>query len=159
MKRNSDIDLMVERAVEDAGSRRKQPRPPQEPERRYVFNGDPQRTTAGYAVRTNRRAVRRRRSTFGIILSLFAAGVAIVLYINNIVAVNRLAHEVNDLQTRLNTLTQNNEILEADIHRKSARERVSTIATEQIGLRVPKDPPQFFDVDEDRVNGIAQSDE
>jgi cell division protein FtsB len=164
MKRTSDIDQMVERAEEDAGLRRKrphpsQPPPPQEPERRYVFNGDPQRSTAGYAIRTNRRAVRRRRSTFGIIVTLFAAGVAIVLYISNIIAVNRLAHEVESLRDRYNVIVQANQVLEAEIDKKSALERVSAIATGQLGLREAKDPPQYFDVDDDRVKSINESDE
>ena len=163
MKRNSEIDLLVERAEEDAGLRRKRPQPlpppPPEPERRYVFNGDPQRSTAGYAVRTNRRAVHRRRSTFSIIVTLFAAGVAIVLYISNIIAVNRLAHDVEALRAAYNTIVQVNQVLQADIDKKSALERISAIATGQIGLREAKDPPQFFDVDEDRVKSITESDE
>ncbi len=159
MKRSADIDLLVERAEEDASRRRTRPAavPAPEPERRYVYNGDPQRSTAGYAVRTNRRAIRRRRSTFGIILTLAAAAVAIVLYIGNIVAVNRLAHDVEALRTQWNSLVQNNQVLEAQISRQSALERVSTIATEQLGLRVPKDPPQFFDVDEERVADMTDS--
>lgn len=159
MKRSGDIDLMVERAEEDAGLRKTRPQPGQEREHRYVFNGDPQRTTAGYAIRTNRRAVKRRRSTFSIVLSLFAAGTAIVLYINNIMAVNRLAHEIDRLRTQYNTVTQANQILQADIDKKSALERVSAIATEQLGLRNPSTPPQMFDVDEDRVSSITESGE
>jgi|WetSurMetagenome_2_1015567.scaffolds.fasta_scaffold09847_2 hypothetical protein len=163
MKRSGEVDQLVARAEEDAGLRRKRPRkrqePEQEQERRYVFNGDPQRTTAGYAIRTNRRAVKRRRSTFSIILVLFAAGTAIVLYISNIVAVNRLAHEIEELRTRYSSVTQANEILEADIDKKSALERVSAIAIQQLGLQHPKEPPQMFDVDDDRVRSIIESGE
>jgi cell division protein FtsL len=159
MKRSGDIDLMVERAEEDAGLRKKRPPPGREKERRYVFNGDPQRTTAGYAIRTNRRAVKRRRSTFSIILTLFAAGTAVVLYINNIMAVNRLAHEIDRLRTQYSAVTQANQVLQADIDKKSALERVSAIATEQLGLRNPSTPPQMFDVDEERVNSITESGE
>jgi cell division protein FtsL len=156
MKSANGIDLLVQRAEEDAKLRRAPADRRIEQERRYVFNGDPQRSVAGYAVRTNRRAVRRRRSTFSLILILFAAGAAIVLYISNILAVNRLAHEVNGLQTRYDKLVQANQVLKAEIDRKSALDRVGGIATEQLGLRFARTPPEALEVDEERVRELTE---
>jgi len=156
MKRTGDIALLVERAEDDAKLRRTRPQQPDEQERRYVFNGDQRQPVAGYAVRPNRRAIRRRRSTFSIILILFAASGAIVLYISNIVAVNRLTHEVNNLQVQHARLVQANQVLKAEIGRKSALERVGTIATEQLGLQFEKDPPEWLEVDQERVRSITE---
>jgi len=156
MKRTGDITLLVERAETDAKLRRTRPQQPEEQERRYVFNGDHRQPVAGYAVRPNRRAIRRRRSTFSIILILFAASSAIVLYISNIVAVNRLTHEVNSLQMEYTKLVQASDVLKAEIGRKSALERIGTIATGQLGLRFAKDPPEWFEVDQERVRSITE---
>jgi hypothetical protein len=164
MKRSEDVNLLIERAEEDAGLRRpgkKASAPPPAPQRekRYVFNGDTPRSTAGYARRLNRRAVQRHRSTFGIIVTLAALGVCAVLYIGNIVAVNRLAHEVERLRAHYNDLLRENQILAADIDRKSGLERVTTIAGDKLGLVNPKEPAQLFDVDEERERSMAESGE
>ena len=68
-------------------------------ENRYIYNGDRQRTVAGYTVRQNP-GVRpaERYSTFNIIIGLFAIGILVVLYINNTIAVNELLGDINTLQ-------------------------------------------------------------
>ncbi|MGA9363802.1 MAG: septum formation initiator family protein [Bacteroidota bacterium] len=80
--------------------------------------------------------------------ALFLAAVVIVLYISNIIAVNRLAVEVSDLQQKYAAVMNGNEILRAEVNRRSSPERIGKIAVEQLGLQHPKQQPQVLDVDE-----------
>jgi len=95
---------------------------------------------------------KRRSSTFNTMAALFLAAVAIVLYISNIIAVNRLAVEVNDLQQKYAAVLNGNEILRAEINRRSSLERIGKIANEQLGLQHPEQQPQVLDVDEKLLN-------
>ena len=145
-----DVEELLERAKADSPALRKQPAR----EKRYVFNGDPQASTAGYAVRPNRKAIHRKVSTFNIILWLFGAGIAIVLYVNNIITINRLAFEVSQLQTKYDGITNTNAALRAEISRKSAWERIGKSATEQLGLKFPTEQPTLFDVDGNKAEEL-----
>lgn len=137
-----DIQEMSGRAQQDAA----RPVLP-DPERRQIYSGDPQRSIAGYAVSPNRKGVRRPRSTFNIIAVIFLCGVAVVLYISNILAVNRIAAEVNAVQVQLDRLVAANQILRAEIDRKSRWERIGRLAAE-MGLQHPGEQPAWFDVEE-----------
>src|SRR5512146_2191995 len=121
-----DIDLLLERAEADARESRKAPMR----DKRYIFNGDPQARNPGYAVRPNRKVTRRKISTFTIILWLFGFGIAIVLYVDNIIAINRLAFEVNQLQTKYDSVLNTNATLRAEVTRKAAFDLNGTTATE-----------------------------
>jgi cell division protein FtsL len=122
-------------------------------ERRLLYNGGDSETT-----RPNEPAhgglsfPKRRSSTFNTMATLFLAAVAIVLYISNIIAVNRLAVEVNDLQQKYAAVQNGNEILRAEINRRSSLERIGKIAGEQLGLEHPKQQPGVLDVDEKLMN-------
>lgn len=130
---------------------------PREPERRHIYSGDPQAHVAGYAVRANRKAVQRTRSTFNIILMLFGGGVAIVLYISNILAVNTLVREVSRLQAQYEKIASANQMLRAEIDGKSGLERIGKVATENLGLRYPEDQPVWFNVDEERLDEMKKN--
>src|SRR5512140_402662 len=145
-----DIDLLLERAEADARETRKAPAR----DKRYIFNGDPQARTPGYAVRPNRKAVHRKVSTFNIILWLFGVGIAIVLYVDNIITINRLAFDVNQLQTRYDAIMNTNATLRAEVTRKAAWERIGKNATEQLGLMFPTEQPTLFDVDQDKIESL-----
>ena len=121
----------------------------QEKERRYIFNGEPRPSTSGYAVRQNRRGTRRRISTFTLILGMFALGIASVLYINNILAVNQLALDVVQLEHKLQEIRNVNESLRADVSTKSALDQLAAKASAQLGLRYATEQPVFFPIDED----------
>jgi cell division protein FtsL len=158
-RRDEDADTLLKRAEADTR------------ERRYIYGGDartgapfrpagagrpapgggPPPVTPG---RTNRRVVRRRLSTSNIMLAIFAAGIAIVLYINNIIAVNRLAHEVNELQQAYDRLQSSNAALRADVNRKASMERISTVASKDLGLRHPADKPAEFPVDDEALESL-----
>jgi cell division protein FtsB len=144
------LDLLLERAEADARELRKAP----VRDKRYIFNGDPQARTPGYVVLPNRKVVRRKVSTFNIILWLFGVGIAIVLYVDNIITINRLAFEVNQLQTKYDTVMNTNATLRAEVTRKAAWERIGKNATEQLGLKFPTEQPTLFNVDQDKIESL-----
>jgi len=116
-------------------------------ERRYIYNGESRANVPGYAVRANRRGVRRRISTFYIILVLFASGVSIVFYINNIITVNQLAFEVSQLEQRYQSIHNLNADLQSQVTRKAALERIGVIAREQLNMQYPPAQPTPLDID------------
>lgn len=149
-KNAADVEELIERAGNDAAL----PVTETEREKRYIFGGDAQPRTPGYAIRQNKTGSRRKMSTFNIILLLFGSAVAIILYIGNIIAVNQLAVEVSQLQTKLDKIENTNAVLEAEINRKSGLERIGKIATEQFGLRYPKEQPTWLEVDEAKTRSL-----
>jgi cell division protein FtsL len=104
-------------------------------EHRYIFNGEPAPSVSGYVVRQNRGTIRRRWSTFNIILALFILGAAIVVYIDNIIVVNRLVVEVNALQAKVQRQLETNAALQAEVNRKASLERIGKIASESLGMQ------------------------
>jgi hypothetical protein len=124
-------------------------------ERRLVYGGA-RESTQGYTIRPNKRGIHRRRSTFKIVVALFCAGAAIVVYINNIITVNRLAAEVDTLKGRLNKITNTNAVLMAEINGKSGWERIGKLASEQ-GLRHAREHPAYFDIDTDMASRVEKT--
>jgi len=112
-------------------------------EQRYIFGGEPSPAVSGYAVRQNRRSVRRTFSTFNIIVALFALGFLVVLYIDNIIVVNQLVVDVNTLQHKYQRQSDSNATLQADVHRQSSLEQIGKIATGELGMQYPKEQPQL----------------
>lgn len=127
-----------------------------ERERRHIYGGDPQSKTPGYVMSPNRRAIRRRRSTFNIVLALFALGVCMVFYISNILAVNRIAAEVHELQMNHDKIQHSNQQLRAEIDRKSAWERINVTASRELSLRPPGEQPLWFSIDEEKVQQLRE---
>jgi cell division protein FtsB len=123
-------------------------------ERRYVYGGSPSRPPGPGPSRKNQRGVRRRVSTFSILLVLFGVGGASVLYISNLVAINRLSDEVNQLQKRYDAVENANAILRREINSKSAWEKISAVAVEKLGMRPAQAPPVWFDVDWDKIHEL-----
>jgi hypothetical protein len=126
-------------------------------ERRYIYNGEPRHSTSGYALRPNRPGTQHHVSTFSIILTLFGLGIAIVLYINNILAVNQLAVEREQLSRRLQEIRNLNQELQSDISRKAALERIGTVASEKLGLRYPTEQAVLFDIDDAKLETIESA--
>ena len=150
-KSPSHIDMVLERARAD--SMRPPPR-----DRTGSVSRDEQGEFAGYAVRPNRPATRRKVSTFAVILFLFALGTFSILYVSNIIAVNQLASDINALQTKYANVVNTNESLRAEIHRKSSWDRIGPIATNELHLRLPdpSEPAGTVSIDGDRVDEIAR---
>jgi cell division protein FtsL len=111
-------------------------------EQRYIFGGEPSPAVSGYAVRQNRRTVRRAFSTFNIIVALFALGLLVVLYIDNIIVVNQLVVDVNTLQRKFQRQIDSNATLQAEVHRQSSLQRIGDLATGQLGMQYPQEQAQ-----------------
>ena len=156
--RDGETELLLKRAEADKR------------ERRYIYGGDSgyARTTgaarhAGNArtaappvppARSNRRVIRRRISTTNVMLAIVAVGLAIVLYVNNIITVNRLAHDVNELQQSYDRLRSSNAALQADVNRKLAMERIGNVASRELGLHHPAEKPVEFPIDEEALEAL-----
>jgi len=125
-------------------------------ERRYIYNGETPRSTNGYVLRQNRRGVRRKVSTFNLIVVLLAIGLAIVVYVNNIIIINRLSAEVGRLQKRYDEIQNVNATLRAEVNKKAAWERIGTVAGEQLGLRYPTEQPVWIDVDQNKLEELKK---
>jgi len=127
---------------------------------RYIYNGgvasEPMGFSPNPARKTNKRAVHRKHSTFNIVSGLFLIAAACLLYTGNVIAVNQLMKEVNDLSVRYNAIASNNEVLKAEIARKSSLDRISTMAKDELGLINPKEPPVWFEVDQDKVDELTK---
>lgn len=126
------------------------------PDRRYIYTGDTRPTVPGYAVRANRRGVTRRISTFNIILLLVAAGAVIVFYVHNILAVNRLAVEISQLEQRYQSIMNANVTLQAEVTKKAALDRIGTVAGEKLNMRYPVEQPVWLDVDTENLPGLPR---
>ncbi len=123
-------------------------------EPRYVYSGGESaaspETLETIGSRGNRPVKRRRRSPFTIISIIAIGSLLSVFYVWNKITVDRLAVEVNDLQTQYEKILGANEILKAEINKKSSLERIGKAAT-QAGLIYPKDQPVWFTVSEDKL--------
>jgi cell division protein FtsL len=102
----------------------------------------------------NRRITQRKISTFSIILMLLGAAAAIVLYISNIIAVDRLHAEINSLQTQHQKIVSEQEILRAEVNRLASLERINRKAEEELGLVNPKDPPVWITADGEKIREV-----
>jgi hypothetical protein len=129
--------------------------PPPERERRYVYGGTTPSGWPAGALRPNRRGVRRKVSTFNIILLLFGIGGAIVFYVNNILSINRLASEVGQLEAEYVKIEGINGSLRSDVTRKSALENISPAAHDQLGLRASQTQQIWFTIDRDKLKELG----
>lgn len=125
-------------------------------ERRYIYSGEPPRLDGEQPLRRNRPVRRRKRSLFNIMFTLFVVSVFIVFYIWNKIIVNRLAVEVNDLQMQHEKILSANEVLRAEINKKSGLERIEKIAVSQLGLTYPKEQPVWFGFDTGRLDDMER---
>ncbi len=105
----------------------------------------------------NRRGARRAISPFNMILILLAVAVVSVLYISNVLAVGRLLIQNNTLEVKHRQLINDQEILRAQISRLESLERVEKVATEQLGLKPPTQPPVWLEVDPERVQEVQNA--
>jgi cell division protein FtsB len=122
-----------------------------------VLVRDPQSVTPGYAVRNNiRKPSKRKVKTTNVVGVMILFAIAALLYVGNVIAVNELAKEVNDQNARYNQVLGMNELLRAEINRKSSLDRIGLLAQEQLGMTNPKDAPVWFDVDREKETALTQ---
>ncbi|MGA9116411.1 MAG: hypothetical protein WB626_06530 [Bacteroidota bacterium] len=128
-------------------------RPSQHP---LVFNGDPPHRPAAYAVRPNRKGVRRPRSTGRIVMFLMLSGAGIVFYIHNILTVNETATEVSRLGRQMDSTLNRNRMLHKRRDSLSARERITGEAARRLGLRETEGTSVWIETDPARLpDGIT----
>ncbi len=124
---------------------------PELTERRLVYNGDTVAPQVEGIPRGNRPIKKRKRSPFNIVAIVVVVSLLIVVYVWNKLTVNRLAVEINDLQVQYQKIIYSNEILKAEINKKSGLERIGKIAADQLGMIYPKDQPVWFTVSQDKA--------
>lgn len=150
-----DVAALLHRAERDARSA--QTVAPSA-ERRYIYGGDPQEKIPGYAIRprNTKAGEPRKRSTFNIVAALFLAALVSVAYISNILAVNQLTVEVNRLQQQYEKIENANKVLQAEINRKSAWERIGNVAMQQLGMVYPKERPEQLEIEASRLEDFRE---
>ena len=104
----------------------------------------------------NRVVNKRKRSPFNLMLTMIGVAIAIVLYVGNVIAVQELLKDVSDEQARLQQILNEQEMLKAQINRMSSLERIRKMAEDNLGLHNPKGPPQWIQIDGDKVREIRQ---
>jgi hypothetical protein len=140
----SDIEAVLERArQEEAAARTPIPGP-----RLKTAKATKISDLDSPVLRVNRKAERRKYSTFNMILLLFGVATATVIYIGHIITVNRLAIDADRLTGEYDELIRIRTQLQAEIDRKSSRERIVGIATSQLGLRPPTGQANWIVLDE-----------
>ena len=75
-----------------------------------------------------------RISIFYVLLSLFLIAIVIVIYINNIIAVNQLAVQTNEIKSELNSVKQTNDFLRTEMEKLKSYERIKMISAEKLNL-------------------------
>ncbi|MDD8018222.1 MAG: septum formation initiator family protein, partial [Bacteroidota bacterium] len=115
------------------------------------YTQDPQARVPGYAVRPPARKITKRKvKTTNVVGVMILVAIVALFYVGNVIAVNNLAKEVNDLRIRHNQIVSMNEVLKAEINRKSSLDRISLLAQEQLGMSNPKEAPVWFEVDREK---------
>ncbi|MEE9186452.1 MAG: hypothetical protein V3U10_00280 [Bacteroidota bacterium] len=128
--------------------------------RRMFYDGDIQveSVLSGTAYRpVDPRQKKRKLSTFNVIVSLFVLALAAVLYVSNIIAVSHLSTEINTLEKRYQIVVNSNELLRAELNRKSSLERISRIAEEELGLNYPQEQPLWLEIDEELIERLESN--
>lgn len=109
------------------------------------------------ATGNNRPALRRKLSTFNLMLLLVGSAVAIVLYISNVIKVNQLLAEINRLDGQHRRILMDQELLRAQINKLSSLERIRKLGEENLGLRNPKEPPVWIQLDAARIRALEEA--
>ena len=141
------IETVLERAREEEATARASGTTP-----RGRFGGDARVADLDSPVlRVNRRAEKRKFSTFNMILLLLGIAAAIVVYIGHIISVNHLAIDAGKLDQQYSDLLRKRATLQAEIDRKSGRERIVNIASTRLGLQPPTGQAHWIVVEDGSV--------
>jgi len=104
----------------------------------------------------NKKVKTRKRSPFNVMVTMICVAIAIVLYVGNVISVQQLLKDVSDEQARLQQILNEQELLRAQINRMSSLERIRKMAEDDLGLHNPKGPPQWIEVDGNKVQDIQE---
>jgi sorbitol-specific phosphotransferase system component IIC len=127
---------------------------------RPIYGGDavlydPQADAPGYAVKPERKPAVRKTKTSSIMFVLFFVVVGCLFYTSTVIGVLRMGREMNELAMRYSTILSTNEVLRADINRKSNLERITQLAAEKAGMVNPGEAPAWFEIDHKRINALT----
>ncbi|RPI69160.1 MAG: hypothetical protein EHM43_02695 [Ignavibacteriae bacterium] len=90
-------------------------------------------------------AVQRKLLNRWSLFALFAISAAsTVLYVSNVIAVNRLSAECDALKHDVDSLHVLNQSLRTESYRLQSAERVTRIATEKLGMIAPEEAPTIL---------------
>lgn len=128
---------------------------PELTERRYVYNGHDRTENHGYAPRGNRPVKHRKQSPFNVIGAVVVVSLLIVFYVWIKISVNQLVIEVSDLQSQHEAIKTANDIVLADINKKSTLGRIEKIAKEQLSMISAKEQPRTFEVNQEQLDRLA----
>lgn len=134
---------------------------PPEERRGRIYNGNigvmPESNDSGApaALRGRKRRGKKRLSIFNVLLTLAAGSTIVLLYIYNTIRVGELLREIGDLDVEARKLTSTNEVLRAEINRKSALERIGTIAQTELRLHNPQQQPIWFSLDSEAMQNAT----
>jgi cell division protein FtsL len=132
------------------------PPSPELTERRYVYNGNDGAQQHEVATRGNRPVKRRKQSPFNVIAVVVMVSLLIVVYVWLKISVNQLFDEVAALNALYKTTQDANEVLRADINKKSTLDRIGKVATEQLAMVAAKEQPRAFEVDADQMARLTE---
>ncbi len=126
---------------------------------RPIYGGDtvlydPQQTVPGYATRPVRKPAVKKTKMTTVMVNVFIFVVGCLFYTSTVIAVIRLGREMNELTMRYNTVVSTNEVLRADINKKSNLERITLMARERAGMINPREAPSWFEIDHARVDAV-----
>lgn len=107
--------------------------------------------------RVNRRVTKRRISPFRVLLILFSAAVAIVLYVGNVIAVGNLLADINSLENRHTELLMEKERLQFEIRQLSSLERIRDQAETELGLKVVREAPTWISIDRQKIGALEEA--
>jgi cell division protein FtsL len=125
---------------------------PPEEQRGRVYSGDPPESEVlRMEPQGRKRKTKKRLSVFNVLLTLAATSAIVLLYIYNTIRVGELLREIGDLDIEAQKLSNTNEVLKADINRKSTLERIGTIAETGLHLHYPQQQPIWFSLDSEAM--------
>ncbi|HOV98360.1 MAG TPA: septum formation initiator family protein [Bacteroidota bacterium] len=104
----------------------------------------------------NRKATKRKVSTFSLVLILVGTAVVVVFYISNVLSVNHLMRQINACQVKHQQMVDEQELLRAQVNKLSSFERIQKIGEYQLGLTFPKESPIPLQIDRDRISEAEQ---
>jgi cell division protein FtsL len=133
------------------------PEEPPEEQRGRVYSGDIGTPPESEVLRMEpqgrgrKRKAKKRLSVFNVLLTLAATSAIVLLYIYNTIRVGELLREIGDLDSEAQKLSNTNEVLKAEINRKSMLERIGTIAQTRLQLHYPQQQPIWFSLDSEAM--------
>ena len=94
--------------------------------------------------------VRQRRllNRWSIFALVFVSALATVLYVNNVITVDKLLRDGEAMRKSVDSLRTVNQSLQTEVFRLQSAERVTRIATERLGMTPPPQAPTVFTEDE-----------